>query len=63
MEKFFCWFKNLSYLPKYHTYKNYNYVAKKLGGGTLASQIHEIDLITNFFGFPEKLLIRELILN
>ena len=50
-------FKNLSYLPKYHTYENYknSYVAKKkLGGGALASQIHEIDLITNFFGFPEK---------
>ena len=50
-------FKNLSYLPKYHPYENYknSYVAKKkLGGGALASQIHEIDLITNFFGLPEK---------
>ena len=50
-------FKHLSYLPNFHPYENYktSYAAKKrLGGGALSTQIHEIDLISSFFGVPEK---------
>ncbi len=50
-------FKHLSYLPNFHPYENYknSYAAKrKLGGGALSTQIHEIDLISSFFGIPEK---------
>ncbi len=50
-------FKNLTYLPNHHPYENYSlsYASvKKLGGGALPCLIHEIDLISYFFGNPIK---------
>lgn len=44
------------YLPHWHTYEDYRgtYGARRdLGGGTLLSQIHEMDYIYWFFGLPE----------
>lgn len=51
-------FFNGEYLPDYHKYEDYKqtYAAKKkLGGGVLLTQIHEIDLILNLFGSPKKI--------
>jgi predicted dehydrogenase len=45
------------YLPGWHTYEDYRetYGARRdLGGGTLLSQIHEMDYLYWFFGLPEK---------
>jgi predicted dehydrogenase len=44
------------YLPRWHTYEDYRgtYGARRdLGGGTLLSQIHEMDYLYWFFGLPE----------
>ena len=46
------------YLPDWHTYEDYRrtYSARRdLGGGTLLSQIHEMDYLYWFFGLPEKI--------
>ncbi len=46
-----------NFLPSYHPYEDYskNYASKKKqGGGVILTLIHEIDLIYNLFGFPEK---------
>ncbi len=51
-------FYNGEYLPYMHKYENYQngYAAvKKLGGGSLLTQIHEIDLALYFFGNPIKI--------
>lgn len=45
------------YLPNWHTYENYRgtYGASRdLGGGTLLSQIHEMDYLYWFFGLPRR---------
>jgi predicted dehydrogenase len=45
------------YLPNWHTYEDYRgtYAARRdLGGGTLLSQIHEMDYLYWFFGLPER---------
>jgi predicted dehydrogenase len=45
------------YLPNWHTYEDYRgtYGARRdLGGGTLLSQIHEMDYLYWFFGLPER---------
>ena len=50
---------NGEYLPNYHNYENYKntYAAKKkLGGGVLLTQIHELDLILSLFGKPKKII-------
>lgn len=55
---YFAEFYNGEYLPDYHLYENYKktYMAqKKLGGGVLLTQIHEIDMIIDFFGIPKKI--------
>lgn len=47
-----------TYLPSHHPYEDYrrSYVASKsLGGGVTLGLIHEIDLICNLWGQPEKL--------
>jgi predicted dehydrogenase len=46
------------YLPDWHTYEDYRgtYGARReLGGGTLLSQIHEMDYLYWFFGMPERM--------
>jgi predicted dehydrogenase len=51
-------FYNLTYLPNHHPYENYrtSYASKKkLGGGVVQSLIHEIDIISYFFGNPYKI--------
>ena len=55
---YFAEFYNGEYLPDYHSYENYKktYMAqKKLGGGVLLTQIHELDMIIDFFGIPKKI--------
>ena len=50
-------FNFLTYLPNFHKYEDYklSYAAqKKLGGGVIDGLIHEIDLISYFFGLPIK---------
>jgi len=45
------------YMPGFHTYEDYRqtYPARRdLGGGTILTQIHEIDLIYALFGLPQK---------
>lgn len=45
------------YLPNWHRYEDYRgtYAARRdLGGGTLLSQIHEMDYLYWFFGLPER---------
>ena len=49
---------NGEFLPNYHPYEDYrtSYAAKKkLGGGVLLTQIHELDLILSLFGKPKKI--------
>ena len=49
---------NGEFLPNYHPYEDYrkSYASKKkLGGGVLLTQIHELDLILSLFGKPEKI--------
>ena len=46
------------YLPGWHTYEDYrqSYAARKdLGGGTLLSQIHEMDYLYWLFGLPQRI--------
>ena len=50
-------FRFMTYLPNHHKYENFknSYAAlKKLGGGVISSLVHEIDLISFFFGQPKK---------
>ena len=45
------------YLPGWHTYEDYRGTyggSRDLGGGTLLSQIHEMDYLYWFFGLPRK---------
>lgn len=45
------------YLPDWHKYEDYRemYAARRdLGGGVVLSQIHELDYLYWFFGFPKK---------
>jgi predicted dehydrogenase len=45
------------YLPAWHPYEDYrqSYAARSdLGGGTLLSQIHEMDYLYWFFGLPKR---------
>ena len=51
-------FKNAEYLPDWHPYEDYrdSYAAKKkLGGGTLLTQIHDLDYSTFLLGSPKEL--------
>ena len=53
----FVKFKTNSYLPNWHKYENFRklYAAnKKLGGGVLLTECHEIDLCILFFGCPDS---------
>ncbi len=46
-----------SYMPSWHKYENYNefYAGiKELGGGVILTEIHEIDLLSWFFGAPNR---------
>lgn len=48
-----------SFMPSWHPYENYEelYASKsELGGGVILTEVHEIDLITWFFGLPEKVV-------
>lgn len=50
-------FRFMTYLPNHHKYENFknSYAAlRKLGGGVISSLVHEIDLISFFFGQPKK---------
>lgn len=50
---------NGEFLPDYHKYENYKITTmaqKKLGGGVINSQIHEIDYCLYLFGKPKKFL-------
>tara|TARA_B100000242_G_C43040254_1_gene485242 strand:+ start:1098 stop:2132 length:1035 start_codon:yes stop_codon:yes gene_type:complete len=54
-----AFFLNCEFLPNWHEYENYKktYVARKdLGGGSLLTQIHELDFVTWIFGYPKKIL-------
>lgn len=45
------------YLPDWHQYEDYrqSYAARKdLGGGVILTQIHELDLIYDWFGLPRR---------
>ena len=47
-----------SYMPNWHKYEKYNsfYAGqKKLGGGVVLTEIHELDLLNWFFGKPKKI--------
>lgn len=51
-------FYNGEYLPEWHPYEDYrlSYASQnKLGGGSLLTQIHEFDMVVNFFNLPKKL--------
>jgi len=46
-----------SYIPRWHPYENYLDLyacQKKLGGGVLLTEIHEIDLAVWYFGLPKS---------
>ena len=50
--------ENGSYLPDWHPYEDYRrgYAGKKkLGGGIVLTQIHDIDYLTWFFGNPKSI--------
>lgn len=47
-----------SYMPGWHDYESYTdfYAGRKdLGGGVVLTEIHELDLLTWFFGLPDRL--------
>jgi len=47
-----------SYMPGWHRYERYNEFyagVKSLGGGVILTEIHELDLLTWYFGTPERL--------
>tara|TARA_A100001011_G_scaffold400274_1_gene513739 strand:- start:11964 stop:12992 length:1029 start_codon:yes stop_codon:yes gene_type:complete len=51
-------FKNAEYLPDWHPYEDYrdSYAAqKKLGGGALLTQIHDLDYSTYLLGPPSEI--------
>ena len=55
------WCKHLygEYLPDYHRYEDYEKTTmaqKKLGGGVINSQIHELDYCIYLFGKPKELM-------
>lgn len=57
-----AYFDNLTHLPSHHPYEDYSkgYAARKsLGGGSLSSLIHEVDLIAYFFSKPYKLISKK----
>ena len=41
-------FMNCEYLPDWHKYEDYknSYASKNLGGGSILTQIHELDYVT-----------------
>jgi predicted dehydrogenase len=48
-----------SYIPRWHPYENYLDLyacRKKLGGGVLLTEIHEIDLVVWYFGMPKSVV-------
>ncbi len=48
-----------SYMPGWHPYEKYEdlYASRKqLGGGVILTEIHEIDLISWFFGLPDSVV-------
>jgi len=48
-----------SYIPRWHPYENYLDLyacQKKLGGGVLLTEIHEIDLSVWYFGMPKSVM-------
>ena len=50
--------ENGSYLPDWHPYEDYRYgyaAKKKLGGGVVLTQIHDIDYIYWIFGKPKSI--------
>ena len=50
-------FMNCEYLPDWHKYEDYknSYASKKnLGGGSILTQIHELDYVTWIFGRPSS---------
>ncbi|NQV03466.1 MAG: Gfo/Idh/MocA family oxidoreductase, partial [Bacteroidia bacterium] len=49
-------FNVASYVPDWHPYEDYKNLyacRKELGGGVLLTEIHELDLCSWYFGFPE----------
>ena len=47
-----------SYLPDWHKYENFRNMCaskKSLGGGSLLTECHELDIIIMIFGLPNKL--------
>lgn len=57
-----AYFENLTHLPSHHPYEDYSkgYAARKnLGGGSLSSLIHEVDLIAYFFSTPHRLVSKK----
>lgn len=56
-------FKWGTYLPHHHPYENYkkSYASRKdLGGGVVLGLSHEIDMVRDLFGIPNKILAREI---
>ena len=51
-----------SYVPNWHKYENFKNLyacKKKLGGGALFTESHEIDLCIYFFGIPKKVYCKK----
>jgi len=49
-----------SFMPEWHKYEGYNdfYAGqKKLGGGVVLTEIHELDIISWMFGKPKKIFV------
>jgi len=54
-----CFVNVQSYMPDWHKYENFRKLyasQKRLGGGVILTESHELDLIRFFFGFPEKII-------
>ena len=48
-----------SYMPSWHSYENplkFYASIKELGGGVVFTEIHEIDLLSWFFGIPKRVM-------